>query len=221
MQNPFYKKWAFILSTLFALGLFLPALSVADSESRNKHLGIKGGTMLGDGVPSNDMIMYGLYGRYNMKPEWYVGIALDYSEFDFERPNEVLGLSPATEELDALAEVWYVTAWIEKEFLLKNESIVPFASAELGVGFLDVSDIIIPLQGGGQADITTDPGTEILAGIGFGVRFLLGDKWFLEPIFRLDHHFADWTVQDRVSGTTRTIDDYTTWAGQLGFGLRF
>ena len=82
-------------------------------------------------------------------------------------------------------------------------------------------NVVIPLRGGGQADIETDAGTEILAGLGGGLRFLLGNSWFVEPMLRYDFHFADWTVTDRTSGRTGSVGNYGTWTGQIGIGLRF
>ena len=42
---------------------------------------------------------------------------MDFSEFDFERPNRLLGLSES-EETDVLAEGIYVTVFAEREFML-------------------------------------------------------------------------------------------------------
>ena len=139
----------------------------AAADKPNFQLGFKAGTMLGDGEPANDMIMAGLYGRYQLDTQWLIGFALDYSEFDFEAPNRIFGLvGSSVEVIDATTEAWYFTSWAEKQFDLENKRIKPFILAELGVGFLDAEDVIIPLQGGGAADITTDAGTEFLIGVG-------------------------------------------------------
>ena len=50
---------------------------------------------------------------------------------------------------------------------------------------------------------------------GFGERFLF------EPALRLDQHFADWDVTDRVSGATASIDDYLLKGVHLAFAYRF
>ena len=38
---------------------------------------------------------------------------------------------------------------------------------------------------------------------------------------RLDQHFADWDITDRVSGATASIDDYLLKGVHLAFAYRF
>jgi hypothetical protein len=45
-------------------------------------------------------------------------------------------------------------------------------------------------------------------------RFSLGVRGVITAAF------ADWQIEDRVSGATGSIGDYLAYGGQLGFGLR-
>ena len=56
--------------------------------------------------------------------------------------------------------------------------------------------------------MTFDVSSELLLTGSGGVRYGIGSTWQLELAFRLDQHFADWTVTDRISGATGTVDDY-------------
>jgi hypothetical protein len=37
----------------------------------------------------------------------------------------------------------------------------------------------------------------------------------------VDRHLADWTVRDRVSGRTGSVDDYTAYGVHAALGWRF
>ena len=74
----------------------------------------------------------------------------------------------------------------------------------------DLEDVTGPVTGGGTFDIATDGGTEILPGWAPASGLRLGRSWNTEIGVRLDRHFTDWELTDRVSGRTGAIDDYTT-----------
>ena len=60
-----------------------------------------------------------------------------------------------------------------------------------------------------------------MIGVSGGLRWRQGQRYGLELSLRADQHFADWTVTDRVSGQTGTVDDYTAKGVALGAAWRF
>lgn len=71
--------------------------------------------LLGDGEPANDMIGLGLTGRWRWRDGWYLGAGLDQVEFDYERPNDILGI-PSTAEIDGSNDWTRVSGWIERRY---------------------------------------------------------------------------------------------------------
>jgi hypothetical protein len=120
-----------------------------------------------------------------------------------------------------LAESTTVSAWAERTFGRPQGSTEWFLGAGLGLASIDVPDASGPLAGGGQFAIETEADTEIVVQLLAGVRRRLGQRWALEFALRADQHFADWQLNDRVSGRTGTIDDYLTVGGHLGLSFRF
>ena len=90
-----------------------------------------------------------------------------------------------------------------------------------GVNSVDVDDQAGLLAGGGSFDIAIDAGTEWVASASVGLRVRVGERFLFEPALRLDQHFADWDVTDRVSGATASIDDYLLKGVHLAFAYRF
>lgn len=185
--------------------------------------GVRAIMVTAGGEPANDITSAGLYGRFGVGGPWLVGVALDRASFDFERPAKTLGLEqePSLEVIDAKAEAVSLSAWIERATPTASGRWIWNWTAGLGVAAPDVEDAQGPLEGGGSFDITTDAGTEIIASVTGGVRRLLGERWALDFGLRVDHHIAEWEVQDRVSGRTTTLDSYTGLGGQLGLTYRF
>ncbi|MFV2032606.1 MAG: hypothetical protein ACC663_08920, partial [Gammaproteobacteria bacterium] len=46
-----------------------------------------------DGKPANDILGYGIYGRYLINQDWRIGFGLDLAAYDLERPASLLGIS--------------------------------------------------------------------------------------------------------------------------------
>jgi hypothetical protein len=67
----------------------------------------------------------------------------------------------------------------------------------------------------------TDPGTEVIPGVRGGYRWNFGAAWSADFSLSVNHHFADWKVEDRQSGNTGKVDNYTHYGAQLGFVYRF
>ncbi len=185
--------------------------------------GVRIGLGLAAGVPANDMPGQGVFGHYRLTDHWALGLALDTTEFDFEEPAKRLRLpvGPDDEVVDTKAKATIVSAWLERRFPRDRSRGEWFVGSGLGVSSLDVPDARGSLPGGGSFDIVTDGGTEYLVTALGGRRYRLGNRWSIELGLRAEQHFADWKLEDRVSGATRTIDDYFAYGAHLGFSIRF
>jgi hypothetical protein len=53
------------------------------------------------------------------------------------------------------------------------------------------------------------------------VRRNFGEHWYAEFRIHATQHFADWQVEDRVSGASGSIDDYLSLGGDLAAGIRW
>jgi len=57
-----------------------------DLDNYNYQVGVRGGMTLANGEPANDLITYGIYGRYNLNDRWNIGLSVDSLTGDFEEP---------------------------------------------------------------------------------------------------------------------------------------
>lgn len=100
----------------------------------------------GDGEPAHDMPRVGLIGRYRLFEGWHLALALDYAEYDFERPYKVLGIN-SVDETDSLVSGIIFGAGVEREFM-PNQRFRPYVGGGLGIGLLDADDITSQVEGG-------------------------------------------------------------------------
>lgn len=79
---------------------------VAHAEESNFEIGLRGNVLLGDGVPANDILGYGVISRYRLNNGWFIGAGIDTYAFDYERPWKLVGLvqDPGVPTIDASAE---------------------------------------------------------------------------------------------------------------------
>jgi hypothetical protein len=91
----------------------------------------------------------------------------------------------------------------------------------LGAASVDVPDVNGPTASGGQFDVHTEVSTEILLSGLAGVRRTFGESGYTEFLVHATQHFADWQVEDRISGASGPIDDYLSLGGQLAVGIRW
>ncbi|MHC4792330.1 MAG: outer membrane beta-barrel protein, partial [Planctomycetota bacterium] len=199
------------------------ATSAQDLNDQKFQIGFRGGTFLADGEPANDLPMFGIYGRYNWSEKWHFGLSLDYLSGDFERPYKLLGIT-STDELDADMTNIIITLWGEREFIpdgKKLQKLRPFIAGGLGIGLVDADDVSGTVAGGGQFNIETDAGTEFIPALAVGLRYLFGERWEAEIAGRYSYHIADWDVEDRISGKSDSVDNYSTYGFYLGLGFRF
>ncbi len=215
------------LAAILALAVLpFAALSfekAAAAQEQRFDLGIRGIITAADGEPANDIPGFGVFGHYNFSDRWSLGLAVDQTEYDFEEPARILGLQQDQdlEPVDVVAEATVLSAWLQRNFGRSGGRTTWFLGAGLGFATIDVPGATGPLEGGGTFDIETDADSEIIASLLAGFHSRLGSRFFLEFALRADQHFADWKLNDRVSGRTGSIDDYLAYGGYLGVGFRF
>ncbi len=197
------------------LGAFGP--QTLQAQQGFTDFGMRGGVELGDGIPANDIISYGIYTHYQFSNGFLLGLALDISGYDFEGPAQIVGVTQnlSLKTIDASAQATNITAWYEQR------GASWYWRAGLGVGIVDVDDVSGPVQGGGTFNIKTDASTEYLLLGGVGYRYKFNQNWGLDSYFGLNHHIADWKVRDTVSGRTGTVGGYTDYSIQLGIDYSF
>lgn len=198
-------------------------LAFLQSPALAHDLGVRGIITAGDGEPANDIPGFGLFGHWRLGDRWSIGFAVDRTEYDFEEPAKLVGLSQdeSLEPIDVIAEATVLSAWIERTWPRPSGRLDWFLGGGVGFASIDVPDATGPLEGGGTFDIETEADSEVVVSLLAGLHRRLGERWFLEFALRADQHFADWQLTDRVSGNRGAVDDYLALGGHLGFGFRF
>lgn len=208
-----------LAATLFVLSL-APGVAAAQQGDRFD-LGLRFDVVTGNGEPTNDILSYGLFGHWRLDERWSVGFGLDHApEFDFERVPELLSLTTA-EVIDAKGTATAASAWAERVYGRETGRWEWFWGAGLGLVEVDVDPILATTAGGDPFHVETDAGSEFLALAHLGLRRALGRHWALEGALRVEQHFADWTLTERVSGRTAAIDDYFVKGGHLAIARSF
>ncbi len=188
-------------------------------------LGLRAGISTAGGVPSNDAYTMGLALRYHLGEGRNVGVALERMQYDFERPWRIVGVeqdkSIEPDDIDAAATSTGLSVFYERAYGGPHQRWVPYWSAALAVASPDADPVTGPAVGGGTFDMRTDPGTEIVPGLRAGYQLNFGAALSADFSLTVNHHFADWKVEDRQSGNTGTVDNYTHYGLQLGLVYRF
>ena len=216
-----------IIHILLVMGCILATVGSASGQELDNYkyqFGVRGGMTLADGEPANDLITYGIYGRYNLNDLWNIGLSVDFLTGDFEEPNALLGISSIELKNDAAMSNVVVTLWGEREFNFSSEKfqrLKPYAALGLGIGIPSVDDIKGSVNPVGSYNITTDPGTEFVPAFALGLRYILGKNWETELTALYSYHVADWEVKDTISGKISSLDSYSTYGFYLGLGYRF
>ena len=113
MSSPAPKSLTF--GTFF--GLFLYGISpVFAQDDRRWDTGLRFNIIGGSGKPTNDVLGFGIFGRYRLGDRWTVGLAVDVSdEFDIERTPELVGLEqdPDAPVIDSTGSSEGLNAWID------------------------------------------------------------------------------------------------------------
>jgi hypothetical protein len=212
-----------IRSTLLLLAMLLASIPASADDTDKFDIGVHLGTMLGDGVPANDMPGYGIYGLYRLNDRWSVGLGIDRTEFDYEEPARILGipLDPDDPPVDPKAEMTIYSALVERTFDASREGRQWFLGAAIGVADTDVPDVTGPTATDGTFDIDSEVDRELIVSLRGGVRQHFGERWFIQFTLRGEQHFAAWELEERNSGATARHDDYFAYGGFLGIGDRF
>jgi opacity protein-like surface antigen len=209
------------IAVFLATSIF--ASSIAFAQAERFEIGVRGSIAVANGEPANDIPGHGIFARYYLNERWAIGVALERSEYDFEKPAAVLGLrqDPGVDAIDALAKASTVSAWLQRNYQHAGSPYRWFWSVGLGSASVDVPNAAGPLDGGGTFDIKTSAKREFILSAGAGLQRSFGKSWFAELGVRADQHFADWKLTDRVSGRTGSIDDYLAIGVHVGLGYRF
>jgi len=175
----------------------------------------------GTGKPTNDILGFGFILHRKLSDDWYLGLALDYSDqFDIETPNDELDIDSVS-ETDSVASMTMITATAERRYKLESDNWTGFWNLGVGLAEIDADNARGDVEGGGKFDIEVDADTDtvLIGGAGFLQR--LGENWSARYEATVEQHFADWKITDNVSGKTDSYGDYTVTGVRLGLTYRF
>jgi hypothetical protein len=215
-----YQEKGRSIGTLLAL---ISLVSTAHCEEPQYEISLRGNVLLGDGVPANDMLGFGAIGRRHLSDGWFAGMSLDTYDYDFERPSLIVGIpqDPAVKTIDASASNTVVGGFLGRQYGNRDRGFDWFWTAGLGIGFPDVSDISGPTDTGGTFDLTFDASTEIHLLTTLGTSYHFTPAWAVSLALRLEHHFMDITVTDRVTGATGNVDSQSPHGAYLSVDYSF
>lgn len=206
--------------------LTIPVAALADTPAQRFELGVRAGAQSASGVPVSDIVTAGIYAQWRVADRWRIGLGLDRSEFDVERPAVLVGLAPASEGSDADAGASFTTLgiWVERAYDAPR-GLEWFWRAGVGGSAVDIETVRGPLQGAGtyavSASIDGEIGVEeVVVSIGGGVR-VLWDRSAVVVALHADRHIADWEFADQVSAATARVDDFSVWGLSVGWSYRF
>jgi hypothetical protein len=201
--------------------LFVMFAASAD-EPRNEY-GLRANVLLGDGKPANDILGVGLIGRRYLDNGWFIAGTLDTYQYDFERPASLAGIrqDPDVDVIDADGSITTVGALLGREYGDANQGFRWFWSVGLGIGFESVDDVSGPTDSGGAFDLTfeTDNNVQLMSTL--GTSYFFNARWSASFTARLEHHFMDIEITDRVSGATARVDSQSPVGAYVSLNYRF
>ena len=209
-----------LVAVLMALVLMT---GVSQAEDSKFEIGLRANVLLGDGVPANDILGLGVIGRYRLNDGWFIGAGVDIYEFDYERPWRILGLEqdPDVDTIDALADSTVFSGSIGRLYNETDYGFDWFWTLGLGFASVDIEDVDGPTDAGGTFDITFDAASEIHLMASLGSSYNFSEKWSTSFAARVEHHFMDVLITDRVSGNTSKIDSQSPIGAYLSLNYRF
>lgn len=201
----------------------LLAMTTTPAEESPYEIGLRFNVLLGDGVPANDILGLGVMGRYQLKEGWFVGAGLDTYEYDFERPSAVVGIAqdPNVDVIDALADSTVISGAIGRHYGNFDQGFDWFWSAGVGIGLPSVDDVGGPTDSGGTFDLTFDANTEIHLMLSLGTTYNFSPSWSASFAARVEHHFMDILVEDRVTGAAVKLDAQTPLGAYISLNYEF
>ena len=94
----------------------------------------------GNGKPAHDIPITGLQGRYRQNQDLDLTMALNYTDYHFERPSRLLKLNSAN-EIDAKVLGIIIDTDEERKFTL-NDQLKPYVAAGIGVTFINAEALV-------------------------------------------------------------------------------
>lgn len=182
-------------------------------------IGFRGNVMAEDGEPANDLLGFGVYGKYRLEDGWAIGVGVDLYIYDFENPSEFIGLQ-GTEIIDAEATNTQVNIWGEKSYQW-GDATKWYWGAGFGVAIVSIDPASGDLISGGTYDITTNTSSELVTMAMLGMTWRFGQYIETDVSASVEHHSGKWEVTDKVSGITKTLDGYTPIGLRLGVNYYF
>jgi len=199
------KSRIFVIVCLLAT--FSKYGSAALAEGDGYELGFRAETNLGPGVPANDMIGFSLIGRYQLNEDWWIGLAIEHSpEFDVEDPFRQFNIDAETNDPAAISTM--ISIWGERRYWQALSGRYLFWTAGAGINQVDVDDLVDTDNAGDRYDISTEVDSEIAITASFGQRHRLGSSFSVGYGARIENRFTEWTLLNRETDETATIDDY-------------
>jgi len=216
-------KKSLIISIYYLITSLILLAPVAQADEPRNEFGLRANVLLGDGVPANDILGVGLIGRRYLDNGWFAGATLDTYAYDFERPARVLGIAqdPNVDVIDADATSTVVGGFVGREYGDANTGFRWFWSLGAGLGMPNVDDVSGPVDGGGTFDLDFNVGNEIQLMGTIGTSWYFSSKWSASFTARVEHHFMDIRITDRISAAETKIDSQSPVGAYLSLNYRF
>jgi len=199
------------------------AAGIGQADESKYELGLRGNVLLGDSVPANDILGAGVIARYSLNNGWFIGAGFDAYEYDFERPWKVMGLrqDPNVDVIDASADNSVLSGSFGRLYNKTDRGFDWFWT--LGVGFASpgVDDVAGLTDTGESFDLMFDVGDEIHLMASLGTSYNFSASWSASFTARVEHHFMDVLVTDRISGNTAKIDSQSPIGASISLNFRF
>ena len=208
-------------AVVFSVLAFLAG--TVNAQETKFEIGLRANVLLGDGVPANDILGLGVIGRYRLQNGWFVGAGIDTYSFDYERPWKILDLrqDPDVSTIDASADSTVFAGSFGRLYNETDRGFDWFWSLGLGFASPTVDDVTGPTDTGGTFDITTDAGSEIHLMATLGSSYNFSKSWSTSFSARVEHHFMDVLITDRISGNTAQIDSQSPLGAYWSLNYRF
>lgn len=171
-----------------------------------------------NGNPANDLMGSGAFLRYWINPRYQAEVAFEYVEYDFESPQQHLGIPASTDQdPEARTRLNLVSFRFERMWRQAGIRIRPFAFLGMGLGYAVIDDIQ-GTAGDRDYDVKSEGGLESVPACGMGIRYQ-HNRWMVDGGVKVERHLANWKLEDRMSGGTVELGDYTVWGGWIGLGV--
>jgi hypothetical protein len=195
----------------------------SQSDESKFEVGFRANVLLGDGVPSNDILGLGVISRYRLSDGWFIGAGLDLYEYDFERPWRIVGLEqdPAADVIDAPADSTVFNGSLGRLYNETDRGFDWFWTLGLGYSLPNVDSVSGLTDTGEAFDLTFDVGNEIHLMASLGTSYNFSSIWSATFAARVEHHFMDVLITDRESGNTAKVDSQSPIGAYLSLNYRF